>query len=412
MTVELKYGDSGTLQLDVPVDSILVDLSRPRGVPLDDPAAAVAAAVSAPLGFPRLQDATIPGDRVVLAVDRGVPQMPCVVAAVIHTLLEGGVAPSDIEIVLAADANEDGANEYREDPLAELPESLRTAITVSRHDPYDRKSLSYLAASKEGKPIYFNRIIGDADVVLPISTLRLDQALGYAGVHGGLYPTFSDDATQKRYRAPSSSDWSVLRRRRCEEAEEAAWALGVQFTIQVAPGPGNTLLHVLAGDSQAVAKRGQELCSAAWFHEPPQRADLVVAAIEGGRDQQTWENFGRALFAATQAVNDGGAIVICSSLRCRPGTALQRLTEMRDSESLLHELRRDRTADATPAALLAEALERVKVFLLSDLEEEAVEDLGVGHVGSTEQIVRLSRQFASCILLGNAQHAFLATPGE
>jgi hypothetical protein len=85
---------------------------------------------------------------------------------------------------------------------------------------------------------------------------------------------------------------------------------------------------------------------------------------------------------------------------------------MRDSESLLHELRRDRTADATPAALLAEALERVKVFLLSDLEEEAVEDLGVGHVGSTEQIVRLSRQFASCILLGNAQHAFLATPGE
>ncbi len=36
MTVELKYGDSGTLQIDVPVDSILVDFP-PRGVPLDDP---------------------------------------------------------------------------------------------------------------------------------------------------------------------------------------------------------------------------------------------------------------------------------------------------------------------------------------------------------------------------------------
>ena len=283
---------------------------------------------------------------------------------------------------------------------------------MSHHDPHDRESLAYLAASKEGKPIYFNRVIGDADVVLPISTLRLDQALGYAGVHGGLYPAFSDAATQKRYRAPSSNDWSALRRRRCEEADEAAWALGVQFTIQVTPGPGNTLLHVVAGDSQAVAKRGQELCTAAWFHEPPQRADLVVAAIEGGPDQQTWENFGRALFAASQAVNDGGAIVICSSLRCRPGAALQRLAGMRDSESLLHELRRDRTPDATPAALLAEALERVKVFLLSDLDEEAVEDLGVAHVGSIEQIERLSRQFASCILLGNAQHAFLAAPAE
>jgi len=405
MAVELKYGDSGTLQIDVPADSILVDFSTPRGVPLDDPAAAVAAAVSAPLDFPRLQDATVPGDRIVLAVDRGVPQMPAVVAGVILTLIEGAAQPSDLEVVLAA-----GADEAGQDPRSELPESLRNAMTVSHHDPNDRESLSYLAASKEGNPIYFNRTIGNADVVLPISTLRLDQALGYAGVHGGLYPTFSDDATQKRYRAPSSSDWSALRRRRCEEAEEAAWALGVQFTIQVAPGACNTLLHVLAGDSQAVAKRGQELCVAAWFHEPPQRANLVVAAIEGGADQQTWENFGRALFAASQAVNDGGAIVICSSLRCRPGPALQRLMGMRDYGSLLHELRRDRSVDATPAALLAEALERVQVFLLSDLDEASVEDLGVGHVGSSEQLERLSRQFDSCILLGNAQHAFLATP--
>jgi hypothetical protein len=83
---------------------------------------------------------------------------------------------------------------------------------------------------------------------------------------------------------------------------------------------------------------------------------------------------------------------------------------MRDYDSLLHELRRDRSVDATPAALLAEALERVQVFLLSDLDEASVEDLGVGHVGSTEQLERLSRQFDSCILLGNAQHAFLASP--
>lgn len=407
MAVELKYGDAGTLLIDVPAEAFLVDFSKPRGFPLDDPAAAVAAAVSAPLDFPRLQDATIPGDSIVLAVDRGVPQMPAVVAGVIHTLVEGGVLPSNLEIVLAA-----SLDEVTEDPLSELPESLRSEIQVSRHDAHDRESLAYLAASKDAHPIYFNRKLGDADVVLPISTLRLDQALGYAGVYTGLYPTFADDATQKRYRAPSSSDWSAHRRRRCEEAEEAAWALGVQFTIQVAPGPGNSLLHVLAGDSRAVAKRGQELCVAAWFHEPPQRADLVIAAIEGGPEQQTWENFGRALFAATQAVNDNGSIAICTSLRCRPGAALQRLAGMRDSESLLHELRRDRSVDATPAALLAEALERYQVFLLSDLDEESVEDLGVGHVGNSEQLERLSRQFDSCIVLGNAQHAFLATPVE
>lgn len=412
MAVELKYGDSQIVEITIPTDSILVDFSKPRGIPLDDPVAAVAAAVSDPLEFPRLQDATVPGDKIVLAVDRSVPQMPSVVAGVVATLVEGGADPTDIEIVLATTAQVAGADEFNEDPLTALPIEFRDSIKVNRHDPIDREALAYLAASKEGSPIYFNRILGDADVVLPISTLRLDQALGYTGIHSGLYPAFSDEATQKRYRAPSSSDWSALRRRRCDEAEEAAWALGIQFTIQVAPGSGNSLLHVIAGDSRAVARRGQELCVAAWFHESPERADLVVASIEGGPDQQTWENFGRALFAASQAVNDGGAIVICSSLKSRPGAALQRLTSMRDYDALLHELKRDRSADAVPAALLAETLERVKVFLMSELDEELVESMGIGHVGDNGQLERLVQQFKSCILLGNAQHALVTAVAE
>ncbi len=47
---------------------------------------------------------------------------------------------------------------------------------------------------------------------------------------------------------------------------------GFSSPFKYPPGPGDTLLHVVAGDSQAVAKRGQELCAAAWFHEPPQHA--------------------------------------------------------------------------------------------------------------------------------------------
>lgn len=407
MPFELKYGDGGVLQIDLPAASILGDFSAPRGTPLDDPAAAVAAAVSDPLEFPRLQDATIPGDRIVLAVDRGVPQMPAVVAGVVHTLIESGTDPADIEIVLAASADEDS-----EDPRSGLIEEMREAITVSRHDPVDREALSYLAASKEGKPIYFNRQIGEADVVIPISTLRLDESLGYAGIHSGLFPAFSDEETQKRFRAPSSADWTAHRRRRREEADEAAWLLGVQFTIQVAPGPGDSLLHILAGDAHAVAKRGSDLCKAAWRFQSNRRASLVVATIEGGPEQQTWDNFGRALFTASQAVSDGGAIVLCTNLACRPGPALQRLTSTGDMESLLHELRRDRSSDATPAALLAETRERVQVYLLSELDADFVEDLGVGCVSSTEDVARLSQQHESCILLGNAQHAVLAAVGE
>jgi len=402
MAIELRYGRSGSLCMDLPANSLLADFSMPQGTPLDDPAAAVAAAVSDPLEFPRLQDATIMGDHIAIAVERGVPQVAAVVAGMVHTLLEGGAAAKDIEIVLAPEIDVAAA-----DPKAAIHDAARGDVQVSVHDPVDKSALAYLAASKEGKPIYFNRSIAEADVVLPVSTLRLEESLGYAGVHSGLYPTFSDEETIHRFRAPSSADWAAHRRRRRAEAEEAAWLLGVQFTVQVTPGPGNSVLHVLAGDANAVAKRGRELCAAAWLRKAPRRASLVVATIEGGPEQQTWENFGRALFSASQVVNDGGAIVLCTDLNCRPGPGLQRLTGTRDYDSLIHELRRDRSSDATSAALLAEMRERVQVYLLSELDGDVVEDLGVGYVNGTGDVQRLSRQHESCILLGNAQHAVL-----
>ena len=60
------------------------------------------------------------------------------------------------------------------------------------HDPVDRVQLSYLAASTEAKPIYVNRALSDADLVIPIGCLHPEGALGYFGVYSGIFPAFSD----------------------------------------------------------------------------------------------------------------------------------------------------------------------------------------------------------------------------
>jgi nickel-dependent lactate racemase len=404
---EIKYGENGMIVLQLPADRVLADASAPRGEPLSDPAAAVAAAVTNPLAFPSLCRAVVPGDHVVLAIERGIPRVEAIVAGVAHALFEGGVAPADLEIVFA----EDASSVELQNATSLLPEAARSHVRVSVHDPSESAELCYLAASHEGKPIYFNRRIGEADMVVPISTSRLPNSFGYVGEHGGLFPTFSDEATQQRFRAPSSSDWAAHRRRRREEADEAAWLLGIQFIVQITPGSGNSVLHVLAGSAPSVAKESQRLCEAAWLHRVPRRAGLVVATIEGGPEQQTWGNFARALFAAEQAVADGGAVVLCTDLCSPPGPALKTLAnlEFEEEAGLLHALRRSRSQDASFASLLVEAKRRARVYLMSGLEEEVVEDLGVGCVTSADQVQRLSGQHRSCILLGNAQHAMLMT---
>ena len=149
--------------------------------------------------------------------------------------------------------------------------------------------------------------------------------------------------------------------------DHVAWLLGVNFTIQLVPAAGDRVLHVLAGESDAVRRRARELYHAAWGWPVARQAGLVVAAIEGGAGQQTWENVGRALQAAGRFVEEGGAIAVCCDLAAPPGPAMQQIAGRSSREAALRQVGKQRPVDALPAAQLAQALDRNKVYLLSRL---------------------------------------------
>jgi hypothetical protein len=272
--------------------------------------------------------------------------------------------------------------------------------------------LAYLAASKENKPIYVNRHMADADLVLPIGCLRPSGSFGYCGVHSSWFPAFSDAATQQRYLAPTSSLSSVQHGRRCVEAEEAAWLLGIQMVLEIVPGQGETVHRVLAGTPVKVADQGRRVCDEAWRMRIPQRVDLVIAAIEGDHREQSWENFARALAVALDAVEDGGAILLCTDLRCPPGESLLRLARQEDDAETIRQLQRDRGPDATSASLLCAAFERAQVFLISAHDPSIVEDLGIGYVAGHDEAQRLVKQFKSCLLIPDAQRAGVQVTGD
>ncbi len=177
------------------------------------------------------------------------------------------------------------------------------------------------------------------------------------------------------------------------------------MTLQIVAGPGNTVLHVLAGQVDKVYRRGQTLVDAAWTYQVPNKAQLVVATIEGSRDDQTWANFGRALHAAQQVCAQDGTIILCTELTSGLGPSLKRLAGYEESGGLLKRVRRDRSEDAVSASLLLDLRDRAHVYLLSGLDETSVESIGIGYIDAPEHIGRLSRQFDSCILLANAHRA-------
>jgi nickel-dependent lactate racemase len=406
MPCVLRYGIDASLSLELPDEALLAHCDAPRGEPLLDVARAVDRALGEPLELPSLSQVALPGDKVVLALDRGVPQAAKIIARSVAALVAAGVSAHEITLLRTLADVDAGAA----DPLGELPDEIRQAITESIHDPGHRPSLSYLAASADARPIYIHRAIHDADLVISIGCLRLEASLGYYGIGSSIFPTFSDAAQVDHYRSPKAVEAREREKLR-KQVDEVSWLLGIQFTIQVVPGAGSEILHVLAGDVQAVFRQGSRLCDEAWSFSVPQRASLVVATILGDATQQTWENVGRALAAASRAVSQEGAVAICTDLSERLGPALQQIVGADDLDETLREFGQHRPADTLPATELVRALQRGKVYLVSRLDEGLVEDLGVSPV-AVGQVSRVVRRYDSCIVLANAQYALACPRGE
>lgn len=409
MTSLLRYGTNGVVELKLSPGVQIAECGAPRGIPLDDPISAVVAALSRPLSFPSLSQAIVPGDRMVLPIEPGLATAPLLAPAVVDFLVRSGIAPADITILRVAG---DGCTE----PDALRPkfsEPVRTQIGIETHEPSNRNALGYLGATKSGQPIYLNRSIADADMVLPLGSICLEPAGGIQRAAEGLYPTFSDAKTQEQFRgwdAAEQNSKTAGRGRR--EAEEAAWLLGARFAIRIVPGVGNRILHVLAGDVDNVMAQGSELCAAAWNFRVPSRATLVVVAVAGDAAQQTWDNLGRAAAVAANVVGDDGAIAICSELSAAPGPAMRRLTDADDLHAAVQQIRHSRFDDKLAAARLGAVMQRAKVYLLSRLDESVVEELGMAAVSCGEEVMRLAGRHRSCTLIANAQYAVAAAGDE
>jgi nickel-dependent lactate racemase len=409
MAYFLRYGSESTLRLDLADGALLAECGRPTSPPLKAPTAAATSALAEPLEYPPLARSTTPGDQVCIAIEQGVPRAGEIVAGVVQALVSAGVSADGITVLRTREDAQTGNG----DPARWLDGEVAKRITIADHDPSRRDRLGYLAATRSGQAILLNRAIVDADVVLPVGCIHNGWGAWDHGIYGAIFPTFSDNRTLMRYRSPSAlNTLGRPKKAVAREVDEVGWLLGVTLTVQVVPGPGDEVLHLVAGEVGAVGRRGRDLYDAAWRWTVPRRASLVIAAVEGGCSCQTWDAVGNALAAAGRLVEEGGAIAICCDLEDQPGPAIEQLRAASSRPAALKHIRNQRPADALAATQLAQAMDRAKVYLLSRLDESVVDDLEIAPIGEPAEVARLAGRHESCILLSNATHAIVMIEDE
>ncbi len=136
--VVLRYGNNSSVQLEFAEGAALASSGVPRGQPLADLGAATAAALSDPIDYPPLAQCTTPGDRVVVALDRGMPQVAEVTAAVVDALVDAGVDRRRNHRARNHDRPRRGA---RRSLPAACGRVCANGSRLATHDPADRRQL-------------------------------------------------------------------------------------------------------------------------------------------------------------------------------------------------------------------------------------------------------------------------------
>jgi nickel-dependent lactate racemase len=276
------------------------------------------------------------------------------------------------------------------------------------HDPDDETNLCLVGVPKRREPLRINRTIYDADVVLPIGCARVNGR----GPYDSLFPAFAGAEAVDRYRTPAGHDTAAGQADMARETTEAGWLIGVSMVITVVPGTNDSVASVVAGEPQATARRSAQLCRERWALRSPRRAGLVIATLGGGPAAQTWTNVGRALASANRMVDDDGAIAICTNLEEPPGPSLGRLIGSSDLAATERQIAHDHADDSWPAWQLVRALRQGTVYLLSQLDADTVEEMGMAPVANVDELVRLAGRCESYIVLDDAQHAVATVDGD
>jgi hypothetical protein len=370
--MRVTVGYSGeTADLDVPEGRLAGSWRGPSGVDPRELPRLVREALESPREYPPLRQVVVPGDRVAIPLGPGVPGAEVILAGVIAVLREAGVEPEGITVLAAPGPHAPGA--------LHLPEG----VARIDHDPDDRARLAYLASTGAGRRVYLDRLLTDADVVLPIGSLAYDPVLGFSGPWGAIFPGLSDRETVRAAAAgalptlPGPGDPLPL----LDEAAEVGWLLGSLFHVAVAPGVRG-VAAVLAGREDVVRAEGVRAVQAAWNLATDASAELVVAGIGVAGVPGTLEDLSVGLQSALELIRPGGASRI---------VALSEIAELPD------------LAGGSPvAARLDRVLEGAAVYLLSRLDPDAVEELGMVPVERLADVQRLVAASGSCAILSPA----------
>src|SRR3954463_15464474 len=318
MKLRLDYGSDG-LEVSLPEERVTV-IEPSFLSPVDNPHAALVAALRHPLGRPALRDIVRPGQKIAISVcdiTRAQPR-EAMLRAIFEEMPDH--KPDDVTILIATGT-------HRTNTRAELERMLGHDIvanyTIVNHDSRDDASLAYLGDTRHGAPIYLNKKWLAADVRITTGFVEPHFFAGFSGGAKMVAPGLAALDTvmtlhdARRIGHPNATWGTTEGNPVHDDVREIARMVPVDFAIDVTLNRDQQITAAFAGD---ILSEHLNACAAAResaMRAVPQPFDVVLTTNSGYPLDQNLYQAVKGMSAAAKIVKPGGTIICVAE--CRDG---------------------------------------------------------------------------------------------
>ena len=312
--VTIPWGD-GELALALPDQWHVSGIFEPRSLPaVPDLTAEVRCALQQPIGLPPLSKivASYPDSPIALVVDDGSRPTPVakILPLVLQELEDAGVQRSRITLIPAIGLH----RAMTGDEIAQrVGRECLEGVHWENHDCDDLSRLENLGITSRGTPVYINKVVAQASVVISIGCIEPHIIASFGGGYKNLVPGVAGRVTVAHNHSLNCTQGTfnmvgqpIENNPMRLDLEEAAGMLKPPvFIVNAVLNSMLQAVRVVAGDPIAAHREGARTSAALYGVPVSKPADVVITASHP-MDQDLRQGV-KALANTVRAVRRGGA---------------------------------------------------------------------------------------------------------
>jgi nickel-dependent lactate racemase len=260
---------------------------------------------------------------------------------------------------------------------------------VQQHDSQNQEALHYFGATDYGTPVFLNKLVKEADVVVAIGGILFHYFAGFGGGAKMLLPGVAGYETIRINHRRTIDEANAGFHHGCREGQldgnpvfmdlaQVDRMVPDVISLQVVLNPQKEFVYAEAGPMLAVHRRACQVVKATYSLPLSAQADVVVASAGGFPSDVNLVQAHKSIHHAFRAVKPGGNLVMLAE--CREGAGSKTFMPCfaaGDSIAIGRQLLANYQINGQTALALKAKTEQVQIHLVSSLDPGLVRKTGM-----------------------------------